>query len=391
MRRSFLYYTLFKSTIPRWILLGLSITLAAGCDNPNVVDPDPFGLPVMYKVGKKPATVVARDMNNDEFPDILVPNSDTNDLYYFEGNGDGTFKDPVVMKTGREPVALETSDFNGDGIPDIAVCNYGDDNISIILGQKDGMFKLAEPLKAGRLPISIGSGDFNQDEKMDLAVTLRFDKLVIFLGNGDGTFKRAETYKAPGTPAYMTVGDYNNDTFDDIAIASNAVKTNYIRVYYGNGDGTFPNSKRISGGHQSAFITHYDMNQDGHQDLMISSPIGDSLTIFLGDGKGVFQALQDFAAEKSPTHIVAGEFTGDRFPDLVVNNQRDGSISVLQGRGDGTFIFPHFNYPVGRNPRAMVGADFNKDGMKDVAVILYDASTLVILMRNVGNPSVSGS
>ena len=368
----------------------MAMVLIAGCDREERSDPEPFGLPVAYPLGKKPATVIAGDMNGDEFPDIMVPNSASDNLYYYEGQGDGTFKPAVVMKTGREPVALDISDFNGDGISDIAVCNYGDGNVSIILGQKDGLFRVLEPLKVGRLPIAIGAGDFNKDEKMDLAVTMRFDKLIIFLGDGDGTFRMAEAYVAPGTPAHMAVSDYNNDTFDDIAISFNAMDIKFIRVYHGNGDGTFQKPKLIKGGHQSAFITHYDMNQDGQQDLIISSAITDSLTLFLGDGKGFFQPLQDFAAEKSPSHIVPGEFTGDKIPDLVVNNQRDGSVSVLEGRGDGTFYFPHYNYPVGRNPRAITGADFNKDGMKDLAVILYDAQSLLILMRKIDNLAVSG-
>ena len=160
-------------------------------------------------------------MNNDEFPDLLVPNTDDHTLMFFEGNGDGSFKKPFVMNTGREPVALAVADFNGDRIPDAAVCNYGDGNLSIILGQKDGVFKILEPVKTGKLPIAITTGDFNNDRKADLAVTLRFDKLIIFLGNGDGTFKQAEAYIAPGTPARLVAGDYNGDNNQDLAITFN--------------------------------------------------------------------------------------------------------------------------------------------------------------------------
>ena len=143
------------------------------------------------------------------------------------------------MKTGREPVALEIGDFNGDTIQDIAISNYGDGNISIVLGQKDGIFKLKSNIKVGRLPIAVASGDFNNDEKLDLAVTLRFDKLVILLGIGDGSFKVGEIYQASGTPAYMTVGDFNNDKNPDIAVAFNGTQVNFIRIFNGNGDGTF--------------------------------------------------------------------------------------------------------------------------------------------------------
>jgi hypothetical protein len=359
-------------------LLGLTL----GCGEAPVA-PDIFLLPVTYKVGKKPAAVIAHDMNNDGYHDLLVANSGDDTLNYLEGQGNGMFDKAQTLSTGREPFAMTVADYNGDGSPDIALCNYGDGEISIILGQKDGLFKLKTNVKVGRLPISVVSGDFNNDEKIDLAVTLRFHKLIILLGVGDGTFKLAEAYKASGTPANLVTGDYNNDKNLDIAIAFNAVKVNFIRLYHGNGDGTFQSPVRIPGGHQSSFIINHDMNRDGILDLISSSTMTDSLTLFLGDGKGSFQAAGEFAGEKGPEHLFPGEFTGDQSPDLVVCNRRDGSISILEGKGDGTFLFPHFNYPVGRNPRALTGADFNQDGLTDLAVLLYDAQLVEILLQKV--------
>ena len=348
--------------------------------------PDLFSLPVTYKVGKKPAELKARDMNQDGFPDILVCNSASNTLNYFEAIGDGTFKKPLTMKTGREPLALEVGDFNGDKIQDIAISNYGDGNISIILGQKDGLFKLKSNIKVGRLPIAVAVGDFNNDEKLDLVVTLRFDKLVVLLGVGDGSFKTGETYRASGTPAYMTVGDFNNDKKPDIAVAFNAVQVNFIRIFYGNGDGTLKTPVKIQGGKQSAFITQHDINNDGKNDLIASSTMNDVIKLFLNNDQGGFTSLEDAAAEKGPQYIVPGDFTGDLIPDLAIANRRDASISILQGRGDGTFVFPHFNYPVGANPRAMVGEDFNDDGLIDLALLLYDRQLLEIILRKVNSP-----
>jgi hypothetical protein len=338
-------------------------------------------------VGKKPDEIKARDMNLDGFPDILVSNAGSDTLSYFEAIGDGTFKTAFTMNTGREPLAFEVGDFNGDNTPDIVVSNYGDGNISIILGQKDGVFKQKSNIKVGRLPIAVSVGDFNNDAKLDLAVTLRFDKLVILLGIGDGNFKVGEVYKASGTPAYMTVGDFNNDKNLDIAVAFNAVQVNFIRVFYGNGDGTLKIPIKILGGKQSAFITQYDINNDSKNDLVTSSSMNDVIKIFLNNGKSGFTSIEDTAAEKGPEYIVPGDFTGDNIPDLAVANRRDASISILQGRGDGTFIFPHFNYPVGANARAMVGEDFNDDGLTDLALLIYDKQMLVIILRKNSSPN----
>ena len=367
-------------------LVSLLVTLfLSGCVE-SQPSPDLFALPVTYIVGKKPEVVIARDMNNDEFPDLLVVNSAGNSLNYLEGIGDGTFKTPQTIETGREPFALDVADFNGDHIPDVALCNYGDGNVSIILGQKDGLFKLKTDVKVGRLPIAVAAGDFNNDGKTDLAVTLRFNKLIILLGVGDGTFKPAEAYQAGPTPAYITIDDYNSDGNKDIAMALNADKVKHVKLFLGNGDGTFMPPKKIIGGNQSSFIVRHDMNLDGNADLIASSPMKDSLSIYMGDGKGKFSKLQDFAGEKGPHNIVAADFTGDKIPDIVVCNRRGGSISVIPGRGDGTFIYPHYNYVVGSQPRSIAGADFNHDGMMDIAVVLYQKQILEVFLRKANVP-----
>jgi hypothetical protein len=206
---------------------------------------------------------------------------------------------------------------------------------------------------------------------------------VILLGVGDGSFKVAEAYKASGTPASLVVGDYNGDKNMDIAMSFNAVKMKFIRVFLGNGDGTLQDPVKFRGGHQSAFIMQHDMNNDGHLDLITSSTFTDSLSLFLGDGKGEFHVMQDFAGEKGPQFMVADDFVGGRHQDLAVSNRRDNSISIIEGRGDGSFVFPHYNYPVGRNPRAMVGADFNHDGLKDLAVLLYDKQLMEVFLRKI--------
>ena len=111
------------------LFLGLTTVLFSSSCVQSEPAPDLFSLPTIYKVGKKPDELRARDMNMDGFPDILVSNSGSDTLSYFEAIGDGTFKKPFTMNTGREPLAFEVGDFNGDKILDIAVTIITDCNI----------------------------------------------------------------------------------------------------------------------------------------------------------------------------------------------------------------------------------------------------------------------
>ncbi|SVB65526.1 uncharacterized protein METZ01_LOCUS218380, partial [marine metagenome] len=116
MPRLFITYITFltKNLSCVNVTLGLLIALFFSSCTQSEPAPDLFSLPTIYKVGKKPDELRARDMNLDGFPDILVSNAGSDTLSYFEAIGDGTFKTPFTMNTGREPLAFEIGDFNGD-------------------------------------------------------------------------------------------------------------------------------------------------------------------------------------------------------------------------------------------------------------------------------------
>src|SRR5215472_9807957 len=75
----------------------------------------------------------------------------------------------------------------------------------------------------------------------------------------------------------------------------------------------------------------------------------------------------DFPVGNSPSTIVAADFNNDGVLDLAVTNNSDNTISVLLGRPDGTFS-PQVAYPTGVLPVAIVAGDFNGDGNLDLAV-----------------------
>ena len=81
-----------------------------------------------------------------------------------------------------------------------------------------------------------------------------------------------------------------------------------------------------------------------------------------------------------------GEFIGDKITDIVFCNRRSASISFIQRNGDGSFVYPHYNYAVGSQPRSITGADFNRDGMMDIAVVLYQKKLLEVFLRKASAP-----
>jgi hypothetical protein len=77
--------------------------------------------------------------------------------------------------------------------------------------------------------------------------------------------------------------------------------------------------------------------------------------------------------------LAVGDINGDQRQDLASANHLDHTVSVLIGNADGSFQLPRSVYlgaDVG--PRSVVIADFNLDGLADLAVVNATAGTLVI-------------
>jgi hypothetical protein len=117
--------------------------------------------------------------------------------------------------------------------------------------------------------IQVVTADFNGDGKLDLATAGYYDSTVrIFLGNGDGTFRIGPTYSACEAHALAT-GDFNGDGIVDLAVGARGC--GQVTILLGNGDGTFREGRSFDTG-GSAGLAPYsiavgDFNSDGKLDL----------------------------------------------------------------------------------------------------------------------------
>jgi hypothetical protein len=74
-----------------------------------------------------------------------------------------------------------------------------------------------------------------------------------------------------------------------------------------------------------------------------------------------------FSVGGEPTTAVAADFDGDGIADLAVSNKNGRSISIIIGDGAGGFA-PPINFTLAMEPESLAVGDFNKDGKADVAV-----------------------
>jgi FG-GAP-like repeat/Bacterial Ig-like domain (group 3) len=110
-------------------------------------------------------------------------------------------------------------------------------------------------------------------------------------------------------------------------------------------------------------ITTSDFNGDGKLDVAVTNNDTENVTILLGDGNGRLTPApgSPVAADQLPQSVVVADFNGDGIADLAVGNFNGNNISILLGNGDGNFV-PASGSPVaaGNNPAGLGGGRFQR-------------------------------
>lgn len=206
----------------------------------------------------------------------------------------------------------------------------------------------------------IVTGDFNRDGIADIAqITLHAedtsepDYLNVLLGQPNGTFRTTTSRSLPGrTPRAIVGGDFNNDGIPDLVVGN---EDGTLTLLFGDGTGSFNSVQEITHLNSVVSIAVADFNNDGILDIAVSDWRMSSVTVLLGAGKGSFDHLWSFPLRMRGTkpHIAAADFNGDGVSDLaVIYGQDEGdTFDVMLGNGNGTFtIAPERGFV--RNPNS---------------------------------------
>ncbi|MDR3774192.1 MAG: FG-GAP-like repeat-containing protein [Terracidiphilus sp.] len=357
-------------------------------------------------VGSNPISEIPADFNGDGIPDLAILWDSTiysgpPSVTILFGKGDGTFTTgPTVQVTGAQGYpTMIGGDFNGDGKTDLAVLSgngYSTSYVTTLLSNGDGTFGAPQTgtvcdQGAGggnAVPESMVAADFNGDGKLDLAVVGQYVSpggVAILFGNGDGTFTPAGPDADPsGDFGLIATGDFNGDGIPDL-VATNYAEFGFApTIFLGKGDGTFTAAT-------ASFPLDYfptsivvgDFNSDGVLDLAFSDLNG--VEIALGNGDGTFKetSASPIAVPSELYSLTAGDFNHDGKLDIAGVDSYNDRIVLLTGAGDGAFTVTATTPVVSLDwlgPFAIVAADFNGDGVPDLAMLTKNVDTASILL-----------
>ena len=284
---------------------------------------------------------------------------------------------------GKGPTAITADDLNNDGILDLVVADNVAGDVSVLIGKSDGTFlpHVGYPVATNKLAI----GDFNEDGNKDVAAIIGSGASSLLFGNGDGTLQPAKISLSNQANAAAT-GDFNNDgELDIVTIMGNGTQSPGS-LYLGDGDGGFRLGPSFYGGLHGHDIAVGDFNGDGNLDIAtIPDPNLNSFTVLLGDGTGNLTVLNNFASGgTAPQRLAVADFNRDGLLDIAVLNNGSNTVAVLLGNGDGTFKTPVVYGTGGSSPSAIAIGDMNADGKPDIVVANHTNSFTVLLGKGDG-------
>jgi hypothetical protein len=285
-----------------------------------------------------------------------------------------------------QPYGVVTADFNRDGRTDVATVNGTGSNLSVFLRGAGGFAtEPGSPFPVGGAPGYGVVADFNADGFPDVATQNFGDGTVsIMLRQAGGGFAAEGAALSVGSTGSVTAADFNGDGRVDIAAASygNSNVVTYLRNAANTG---FDPEGTNATGATPRDLVSADFNRDGRPDLAISNLDGGSVTVLLRNATNTGFASEAAAIPvgASPEGIDAADFNGDGLPDIAVAVLGTNTVNVLLRQAGGGFA-AEAPIPVGAGALGLATADFNADGRPDLAVTSNTAGVVTVLLRQAG-------
>jgi hypothetical protein len=351
-----------------------------------------------------PTAVATGDFNGDGKADFVVANGGDNNLWFYFGNGDGTFNLPIILPVtlGLAPTWVATADLRGIGRTDLIVAEADSNSVGIFLGNGDGTFAestVALPGSATTLIV----GDFNHDGKLDIVAPLDDGNSSIYIamlpGLGNGTFGAPVTTPVAGDTPWIfwaSSADLNGDGLPDLLLSAANIDTIAIQVFLNNGNGTFSAGQVVAENFQpdvNLGTLLFDADGDGITDALVADAFG-TLAVYHGNGDGTFNTASPgaFAIGDATYGIAAADVNGDGHLDVIasgifVNDLRafgtdaGDQICVLEGDGKGNFSFPKV-YRGDSSAYSLAIGDFNGDGHPDVVTANQDNDSVSVFLND---------
>ncbi|UCG55392.1 MAG: VCBS repeat-containing protein, partial [Dehalococcoidia bacterium] len=356
-----------------------------------------------------PASAKEGDFNEDGFVDFVITDYYTQQIYLYEGDGNGGFTMRSLFDLGdfgeHRAIDITTGDFDEDGHLDIIVEGWSLylSNAYLYTGDGTGNFVynsvVCSGSDTGTEYLRLESHDFDKDGHRDLIISNyeggTVGLLFIKKGNGDGTFQPA-VQVASGLGSFLVPVAPSLDTEPPVGTSDVFFVTGDVNgdvyAFLSNQDGTFSEKQLVGNiGDICLGTAIADFDNDGDLDFTIQTFSGTSY-LFINDDNGVF--LKTTIAEGlilewngySWAESATADFNNDEYYDYVVASS-EPFIYLFSNNGDNTFSLSTLSADWKQPPPGGMGTgidtgDFNEDGNMDFLIAQYNTGKVYLYTGN---------
>ena len=184
-----------------------------------------------YFTGTDPVGITVADVNGDGKPDLVVANKGSNDVSIlinqtagsslaFSSTG-ATGSSALRLKVGKGPVSTVVGDYNGDGKPDIVVSNSQSNNVMVLPGIGGGFFDTQNPrtISVGNNPGEVLFGSF--DNKPGILTVNAGSNDLTLITNFNSSDPIITTIPSGGLDPVTAFEFSSPDGFDDLVVGNN--------------------------------------------------------------------------------------------------------------------------------------------------------------------------
>ncbi|MFZ9899332.1 MAG: FG-GAP-like repeat-containing protein [Gemmatimonadaceae bacterium] len=307
------------------------------------------------------------------------------------GPGARRFERALALEdSGYTSASASVGDVNRDGHQDIVLVkgrHWPLQNL-VLLGDGRGHFQ--RPIPVDTAADRSYSGilvDLDRDGALDLVVSNDSpDAKKLYRNDGTGRYRLITTFGDPDwNTRHVAVGDVNGDGFPDLALANRGSRqavASYLCMGMAGGRVREP-CREISTG-SATTITMADVNGDRALDLLVPHRDGGQGVVLLNDGRGNFPTRVPFGPARATIRAAqAADFDGDGLMDLAAIDEL-GTALVMRGVVGGRFANAAPLGPAGQKPYALAVSDVDANGRPDVIVGYTNARPIVFFNEGPG-------
>jgi hypothetical protein len=356
--------------------------------------------------GQLPAQIIAVDLDDRGWDDLIVRNAGNGTISIFLNNQLGIFETgfaaPFLLAStisvGTGVSDVQAIDTTGDGRLDLVVTNQLTGQLSVVLNEGVDHFGTPVSFRAGTSLPGVEPGGTRDVSSLEVTAGVAGGHLgpggpigLVTINPGTNTIdllkvlgdgQLSNPVSAPpvpipnqSPPQFLRVAEFTADGDLDLAVLT----LTGLSIYLGNGQGSFVFNHTYPVPSTADGLTIADLSGNGKLDVVVGDAYGDVLVLVVNGNR----TFQPYRKSDQSVLLAVADLSGDGSNDFIYADQGRNQVSVQYGGSASPSVLADQSQDL-IQPGAVALADLNGDGILDL-IVADSGGDNVLIYPGLGN------